>query len=333
MDDGGIFFASLENWKCFPVLLISILLLIKNGMHIKNIICCIVHPKQQRMILKNFAFYKVVAKSILIALSIFMLFIALLRPQWGKKEQVIMQEGRDLLVVLDVSRSMLAKDMKSSRLEFVKLKIKALLSRLRFERVGLILFSGSAFIQCPLTIDYQTFLMFLDQVDVESIASGTTAIDTALREAVRVFHEIPHRKNKLVLLLTDGEDFSTDFNSVKSEAAKEGIHLLSYGVGTPEGAPIPIIDDEGRQSGHEVDEKGHLAVTKLDEKLLKNISNELGGRYFRGTRSDSDLDRITQYIESFEKEQLDNEKISIYEDRYPLFLGIAWCLLALEWIL
>jgi Ca-activated chloride channel family protein len=272
-------------------------------------------------------------KTIALCGVVIFLFIAFLRPQWNKKDQNIEQQGRDLLVLLDISRSMLAQDIKPNRLEFIKFKLKTLLKKLKFERVGLILFSGSAFVQCPLTADYATFLMFLDHVDVESIASGTTAIDTALEKAVKLYSAYPRRKNKLVLLVTDGEDFSLNLRNVQERAKQDNITVMALGAGTPQGAPVPKIDPYGKQAGHEVDEAGKVVLTKLNEQLLKNVCNDLNGFYTRVTQNDADIDKIVTQINKFEMEEFGSRKLSIYEEKYPLFLGIAAILLALEWVL
>jgi len=265
--------------------------------------------------------------------AILLIFLALLQPQWNKKETTVTQEGRDLLIALDISRSMMARDLKPNRLEFTKLKIRNLLKKLDFERVGLILFSGSAFLQCPLTVDHAAFLMFLDQVDVETIASGTTAIDSALLKAIQVFGESSGRKNKLVVLATDGEDFSLNLQAVKQKAQEQNIKLFALGIGTPQGAPVPIIDASGNVSGHEVDEKGNIAITKLNEELLQKMCNDLNGNYFRSSYDDSDLDQLSTIIKNYEKEKFEDRKVSYYQDQYPWFLGFAWILLLIEWLL
>jgi Ca-activated chloride channel homolog len=328
-----IHWAGLNNFVYLPFFLIAAFFLIKNYSDVKRYIFVLVNRLHQDRFLRNFSLVKFLLKTLFMLIALGVLFIALLRPQWEKKDQVIEQEGRDLLVVLDISRSMLAQDLKPSRLEFVKLKIRALLNKLNFERVGLILFSGTAFVQCPLTIDYKTFLMFLDQVDVETIASGTTAIDSALQKAVDVYAKAKDRKNKLVLLVTDGEDFSLELASVKNIAREKNITVLALGIGTMQGAPIPVVDLYGHQQGHEVDKKGNVVLSKLNEALLQKISNELNGIYVHSSHNDSDLDRIVGFIGKFEKEHLDDKKFSLYEDKYPWFLGAAWFFLALEWIL
>ncbi|MFH1643718.1 MAG: VWA domain-containing protein [bacterium] len=324
--------ASLNNFIYAPIFLLFALLILKNYKTVKNIVNLLVHKSNQKILFPGFSSSRQKIKTFLLIASLTCIFLALLRPQWGKKENVIVQEGRDLLIVLDVSRSMLAKDLKPNRLEFIKLKIRNLLDKLKFERVGLILFSGSAFLQCPLTSDYPAFLSFLNSVDVETIASGTTSIDQALLKATEIFSNSADRKNKLVLLATDGEDFSTNLNSVKQRAKKENIKVLSWGIGSTQGAPIPKLDKFGKQIGHE-EEKGKVALSKLNEEKLKQISSYLQGHYIKSTNSDSDLNYISSLIESFEKESFEDKKLSLYQDQYPWFLGLAFVMLLLEWLL
>ena len=329
----GIYWAGINRIITLPFFILLIFFIIKNYKNIKKFVVILVHHKNKKPVLQNFSLPKYLIKSLCLICSLIFIFIALLQPQGSKKEQTIIQEGRDLLIVLDISRSMLAQDLKPNRLYFTKLKIRTLLNKLSFERIGLILFSGSSFIQCPLTVDYSTFLMFLDQIDVETIASGSTAIDTALAKAIEIFSNLPNRKNKLVLLATDGEDFSLNLTAIQKKAKSENIKIFTLGVGTPDGAPIPVINSHGNQSGHEVDENGHIVLSKLNEQLLQNICTDLNGNYIRTTYDDSDVDYIVKLINQFEKEKFTDKKLSMYEDQYPWFLGISWILLALEWIL
>ena len=322
-----------DNIIYFPIFLFFSWLILRNFNQIKKVASVLVHKKNQKLLFLGFSISRQKVKTFFILSALFCIFLALLRPQWGKKENIVVQQGRDLLIVLDISRSMLAQDLKPNRLEFVKLKIRNLLNKLKFERVGLILFSGSAFLQCPLTSDYPAFLTFLNSIDVETIASGTTSIDSALLKAINVFSNSQDRKNKLVLLATDGEDFSTNLKAVKQKAKKENIKVLSWGIGTTQGAPIPKVDKFGNQSGHETDKDGNIATSKLGEEKLKDISSYLNGHYFKATNSDSDLNKISNVIEGFEKEDFEDKKLSLYEDKYSYFLGIAWILLLLEWLL
>ena len=159
------------------------------------------------------------------------------------------------------------------------------------------------------------------------------AIDKAITRALTLYEHSAHRKSKLMLLLTDGEDFSLDLAAAKAAAKKEGIHMCGLGIGTPAGAPIPIIDHTGAQVGHESDEQGNPVLSVLNEAGLQDICNDLGGQYVRAGMDERDLDTIATFIDRFEKEEFGEKAFSLFEERYPLFLGISAVLLALEWIL
>ncbi len=291
------------------------------------------HPSYRALMLPGFAVWRIVARVSCIFIALFSIMIALLQPQWGRKEVEVVQEGRDVLIALDVSRSMQAQDIKPHRLAFVKLKIRKLLERLSFERVGLILFSGNAFVQCPLTADYQTFLMFLDQVTTESISSGTTAIGTAVTKAAEVFNRSQDRKHKLLLLITDGEDFVSDGKQLAKMVANEKITIFAWGVGTPQGAPVPLYDSRGVLIGNAKNKDGSVALSALNESLLQEVSVQMGGHYERVMQDDSDLVRIVDRLGQYERDYIDERKISQYEERYPIFLAIAWVSLIIEWLL
>jgi len=289
--------------------------------------------RHQRLMLARFASWRIVVRVLLFIGALIAVMIALMQPQWGRKEMEITQEGRDVLIALDISGSMQAQDVKPSRLSFVKLKIRKLLERLSFERVGLLLFSGNAFIQCPLTADYQTFLMFLDQVTTESISSGTTAISSAVTKAAELFNRSQNRKHKLLMLITDGEDFTSNAQQLAQLVSKEKITVFAWGVGTAQGAPIPLYDTRGVMIGNAKNKDGSIAMSVLNEQLLQDISHQIGGHYERVTQDDSDVVRIAQSLDAYEREQLEERRISHYEERYPLFLAVAWGCLILEWLL
>jgi len=329
-----IYFASPDRLIYLPVFLFFVFMLFRRHGQFMNFVKALSHREHRSQLFKNFSPFVSGLKLFFFLLAICMIAISIFRPQWNKKEEAVVQEGRDLLIMLDISRSMLAKDLKPNRLEFAKSKIRTLVSeKLGTERVGLILFSGSAFLQCPLTADRSAFFSFLDAVSVETVSSGTTSIDKALMEAVRVYARSSGRKTRLAMLVTDGEDFCTRLDIVKRQAKDYGMTLIAYGVGTEEGAPVPKFDMEGNQIGHETDENGKIAVTKLNVSALKKISNYLDGLFVLGKRADSDLDQIVSFVNRFEKEKFEERSVSAYEDQYPLFLGVAWLLLALEWIL
>lgn len=258
-------------------------------------------------------------------------FIMVLRPQWSKREEKIPQQGRDLLILLDISRSMRATDIMPHRLDAAKLKIKQLLRLLTCERVGLILFSGSAFVQCPLTKDFAALDLFIDHVDIETISSGTTALDKALQASLDLFARTPERKNKLVLVVTDGEDFSTNFEAIIEKSKNENVRICTLGVGTEKGAPVPIFNEQGKQINVEKNPDGSIIFSKLNSHFLQELSEKLHGVYAEYQPDQRDLIAFKQFFESIEKESFEEEKLEQWEDQYHLFARLLFPLLLLEW--
>ncbi len=282
---------------------------------------------------QNFSFTRCVIKAFLFFIGFLFLCLALLRPQWNKKDEVVQQEGRDLFVAIDVSRSMLVKDVELNRLELAKKKIKTLVNNLKCDRVGLLIFSGSTSIQCPLTSDYAAFFMFLDQIDVETISSGTTAIDRAIIKTLDTFAQMPTRKNKLLVLFTDGEDFSTSLEGVNERAKKEGMTIFALGVGTQAGGPVPLVDEKNVARGHLKNKDGSIIISRLNKKLLQSLTKKTGGTYLDIAKDDSDIADLISLVEKFEKEAFDDRKIASLQEQYPYFLGVSFVAFALEWLL
>ena len=250
------------------------------------------------------------------------------------------KEGRkncpreEIFLLHSIFRSMLAQDIKPSRLECAKKKIRQLLQRLSCERVGLILFSGAPFVQCPLTSDYGAFHMFLDSIDVESVSSGTTSLDQAIYKAVTLFCAMPEKKNKILVVITDGEDFSSNLTGVKQKAQELGLHIFTLGIGTPQGAPIPIFDEKGRQSGVQYDEKGSIVISRLNDGILQTLSADTGAHYIHVTPdSHKDVQELVDAVCRYEKEKLEDKKVARYEEQYPYFLFISLCCFVMEWLL
>ena len=289
--------------------------------------------KWRSLLILNASFFKFFTKTILFLFGFSFLTLALLRPQWNKKKEIVEQAGRDLLIAVDISRSMLAQDEKPNRLEFAKKKIKKILYNLSCERVGLILFSGESVLQCPLTTDYSAFFMFLDAIDTEMISSGTTTIDGALHQAISIFESMPTKKTKLLCLFTDGEDFSTHLSDVKNKAMEQGIAIFTFGIGTSHGAPIPIIDAKGKRQGFEKDDKGNIIMSKLNEGILKNLATESGGTYMHTTKTDSDIKEFIEKVQSFETDSFGETSVNRYQEQYPYFIAVSFLCFALEWLL
>ncbi len=284
-------------------------------------------------ILLHYSPAKKVIQMSLMLITVIGLLLALLQPQWGKQEQMVLQEGRDVMIAVDISRSMLAQDVKPDRLQFAKAKIKKLLYNLSCERVGLIVFSGSTIVQCPLTTDYAAFFMFLDQLDVDTISQGTTAIDQAMKSALQVFESIPARKTKILVAFTDGEDFSTNLQGVKEKVAAQGLTVFTVGIGTAHGAPIPILNDQHKQVGWEKDEQGKVIMSCLNKNVLQSIAMKSGGKYIHAVLGDEDINLLIASINKFEKDALEDKTFQSLQEQYPYFIAISFLCCALEWIL
>ena len=326
-------FDSLENLSYFPLLAALCAAIIWQTWRTQTAVRKLVAPKWQSLLLSGFSSPKLIFKKILLALGLVSLFLMLLHPQWGKKETSVTQEGRDLFVALDVSRSMLASDLKPDRLRVAKDKIKRLVELLKTERVGLLLFSGTAVLQCPLTQDTAAFEMFLDAVDAQTISGGTTAIDQVMSKAIEQFQNMPSKKNKLLVIFTDGEDFSQNLAELKAQAKSIGLHIFTIGVGTPQGAPVPKFDDEGHHIGFEQDSRGNVVMSRLNEGILKTVAEDTGGHYFTGLADNQELEQLAHLVQKYEKEQWQERKISKYIERYNVFALIGLLCLLLEWLL
>ena len=262
-------------------------------------------------------------------LAIFLCLVALARPQWGFIWEETKKTGIDILIAVDVSKSMLATDVKPNRLERSKFAIKDLMKKLGGDRIGLIAFAGTSFIQCPLTIDYNGFLLALDDLTTASIPRGGTSITSAIREAMGIYKG-PEKKFKVLVIITDGEDFEGDALAAAKQAADLGIKIYCVGVGTTEGELIPAIGDKGER-GYLADRSGAVVKTKLNEDILKKIAISTGGSYVRATQAEFGLVLLyDKSISKLEKKDMDAKMRRHYHERFQYFLALAILLLFLE---
>lgn len=330
----GVSWAAWYNIAWFFVYIASVIVLIYSYRYKLRAIAQLTSRARQHLLLSRSSGFMRISKLLLYALGLLCVYIALLQPQWNEKEQMVEQQGRDVLIALDVSRSMLAEDIKPNRLALSKAKIKQLVARLQSERVGLILFAGDAFVYCPLTQDLHAFAQFLDQVDASTISSGTTSLEKALSKAIQVYESMPNRGHSLVVAFTDGEDFSTNLSVIKARASKIGMHVFTVGVGTAEGAPVPVLDQQGKKIGYEKEANGNVVISKLNEGILETLAHDVGGVYVHSEPdSDADIKQIVRHVEQFEKETFDKTNVSQLEEKYHYFLGVSFLCFLLEWIL
>ena len=330
----GIRFARFEYvYYCAPIVIVLLCIIWYNYYKKETILKQLIQDKDPTEVFQHYWPFKNMAQAIAFSLGSMFLFIALLRPQWSEREELLHTQGRDLIIALDVSRSMLAQDCKPNRLTCTKEKIKKLLHHLSCERVGLIIFSGSALVQCPVTSDYDAFLLFLDQLDVDTSASGGNIIANALAKVLYV-----HKKNNtlsptIVTIFTDGEDFSPNLAPIAQQAHEEGISLFTIGIGTAQGAPIPLLDEQGAHVGHQKDEQGKVVISQLNEPMLQQLSNQLGGHYIRLTENDADIKQLVHFVNQFAKEEQTERKIKKKKDRYHYFALAALICFLIEWLL
>jgi Ca-activated chloride channel family protein len=253
------------------------------------------------------------------------ILIAAAGPRWGYSWEEVHRRGVDIVVALDLSRSMLAQDAKPDRLTAAKREITDLIELLQGDRVALVAFAGTAYVQCPLTLDYGAFGLFLDQLDPDWVPVGGTDLAAAVRTSMGAFQE-GDRAGRAVILITDGEDHSGELRAAAEEAHKDGVHVFVVGMGAPEGAPIP----DGR--GGFIKQGGKVVLSKLDEPALKELALTTDGTYVRSVAGDIDLRRI--YLDDIktrlEARDLSSSRRRRWEERFQWALLPALLLLVLE---
>lgn len=270
----------------------------------------------------------------LIMLSFIFLILALANPQEGSKMVKGERLGSDVAVCLDISNSMMAEDIQPNRLERSKHAVNTLLSALGSDRISLIVFAGSSYVQMPLTNDYSAVKLFLDQIDCSLINAQGTAIGDAIQKAMESFgygdEDRPWVKNqgRAIVVISDGENFEDDAESAARHAASEGVRVCTIGMGLTQGTPIPEYRGSQRV-GYKRDREGNTVTTHLDEATLTAIAHAGKGVYVRANNINSGIQEIVHLIEGLEKENYGEAMFSEYESRYQFPLAAALiCLLA-----
>ncbi len=271
-------------------------------------------------------------KKVLLILVLSLLIFTLTQPQWGETKKQLQRKGIDVMFLVDTSLSMLAEDVVPNRINKAKLEMKALLNELKGDRIGIVTFAGSGFIQSPLTLDYDAFLLFANSIQVGYIPDPGTSLSEAIRIALKAFPK-KKVKNQVILLISDGEHHEGDVESAIKLANEAQVRIYTIGTGTKEGAPIPLRSGEGKVGGYKKDRAGEIVITKLNEELLTKIVKQTGGLYFPATPSGREIDYIYQHMQNLEKQEFKQQVVVERENHFQIFLIFAITFLSLEMLI
>jgi len=270
-------------------------------------------------------------KAVLLLCAFALLVVGLARPAWNPIPQTVKRQGRDVVFLLDVSKSMLAEDLVPNRLERAKLAIQDAVDKLQGDRVALVAFAGTAVVKCPLTLDYGFFRLALDTIEPESVSRGGTMIGDAIRKTVDTVFKGQDAQFRDIILITDGEDQESFPVEAARAAGERGIRLIAIGLGDEnEGRRIPITDEWGERTF--LIYQGQEVWSKLDADTLRRMVNATpGGRYLNVSTGAIDLgDVYTKLIASAEKQAFEEQTTERYEEKFQIFLAVAFLLLCAE---
>ena len=252
-----------------------------------------------------------------------------MRPQWGNQLVKVTRTGIDIVFVIDVSRSMLAEDILPSRLEKAKIQLTGFMDKIKGDRVGLVMFAGSSFVACPLTLDYNALKLFIDLLSPEMVQRQGTLIGSALQTARKCFN-VKEKKHKAIVLLTDGEDHGQAPLKEAKRCHQEGIRIYTIGVGKKEGEPIPVKNKNAQVVDYLKDSRGNIVMSRPDEGTLKKIALETGGKYIFSKYGELGLEDIYQDIQKLDKKDLGSKKFKRKEDRFQYFVALLLVILIVE---
>ena len=269
-------------------------------------------------------------RSILVLVAVALLVTALARPQFGDRVETVRREGQDLVVALDLSASMEAEDIAPNRLAAAKLAVGRLIERLDGDRIGLVAFAGEAFVQSPLTLDYAAATMFLNAMEPDLVPVPGTDLGQAIEAALDGFGEAGERSRRLVVI-TDGEDHEGALDPAVDRAVDEGVRVYAVGMGSTEGVPIPSFDEAGAPNGFLRDEEGSVVTTRLDDVTLQQVADRTGGAYYHAAGgSGAAFERLVEELTGGDGEEIESREVTLYEEQYQIFLGLALALLLVE---
>ncbi|WP_259070563.1 vWA domain-containing protein [Mucilaginibacter sp. X4EP1] len=283
------------------------------------------------LIIPEVSFSRPWLKFILFIVAYGLLIIAAADPQIGSKIEEEKRKGADLMILLDVSNSMLSQDLPPSRLENAKQAIAQLIDNLHSDRIGIIVFAGEAYVQLPVTTDYSAAKLFLNTINTNMVPTQGTAIGSAIDMGMRSF-DFKDGTGKSMIIITDAENHEDDAVAAAKSATEKDVMVNVIGIGSEQGAPIPIYEN-GRQVGFHTDSTGKTVISKLDETMGKEIAAAGQGTYVRATNANSGLNIVMDQINKVQRKTIDSKSFKDYEDRFQFFLAIALIILIVEFFI
>ncbi len=270
-------------------------------------------------------------KFILFTVAFAFLLIGAADPQIGSKMEEEKRKGADLMILLDVSNSMLSQDMPPNRLENAKQAIAQLIDNLHNDRIGIIVFAGEAYVQLPITTDYSAAKLFLNTINTNMVPTQGTAIGAAIDLGMKSF-DFKDGTGKAMIIITDGENHEDDAVSSAKYAAGQDVMVNVIGMGSANGSPIPIYQN-GKEVGFHTDSTGHTVISKLNEDMCKEITAAGKGAYVRATNANSGLNIVMDQVNKVQRKTYDSKTFKDFEDRFQFFLGFAFLLLIVEFFI
>jgi Ca-activated chloride channel family protein len=262
--------------------------------------------------------FKPTLKLIFFSISIVLIVLGLMNPKIGTQLETVKREGVDIVFAIDVSKSMLAEDIAPNRIEKSKRLVSAILNQLASDRVGIIAYAAQAIPQLPITTDYGAAKMFLQALNTDMMSSQGTALDNAI-DLSGTFFDDEDQTNRVIFLISDGEDHSEEAENAAARAAALGIKIFTFGVGTENGAPIPLKRN-GVTESYKKDFNGEVVITKRNSGVLESIAAATDGRYQDGNDTQAVLDFVAEQLKAMDKKEFEAKKFVSYKDRFQPFL-------------
>ena len=272
--------------------------------------------------------FKSILKFVVLILALASLIMALVNPKMGTKMETIKREGIDIVFAVDVSKSMLAEDVAPSRLEKSKQLVSQIINQLGNDRIGIVAYAGSAFPVLPITTDYGVAKMFLQSMNTNMVSSQGTSLDEAIKLS-GTFFDKSNKTSKLVILISDGEDHSEGAEDAAAEANKMGMKIITIGLGTPKGGPIPLKQNGVVQS-FKRDQNNEVVITKLNAESLEAIAKATKGVYINGNQTKDVLEKIKKALDTIQKTEFEATQMANFQSQFQWFIGLAILLLVID---